>query len=220
MAPILRLAASLAALAGLALADDINWNLLDAAGPATGFELAPVLVMDISNYTTAIGLGNSSIRAPLDCKSQDTYLGQQVFTDGPLSITRCADACSAQRAYDAKHTNKKRCRFFNTYTLLKVASADKKGVPLVTTPAGQVCSLYSETWAPSFGTDKGQWRGGDLYVIADSYAASYASDPSSGECPAEAAPSSTGTPKATITPAPTSSGLITKTITTTTTTSK
>ncbi|KAK8063008.1 hypothetical protein PG997_015105 [Apiospora hydei] len=197
MAPILRLAASLAALAGLAIADDINWSLFDAAGPATGFELAPVPMADASNYTTPIPLANSSIRAPLDCKAQDTYLGQQVFTDGPLSLTRCADACTAQRAWEAKHANKKPCRFFNTYTLLKV------------------CSLYSETWAPGFGTDKGQWRGGDLYLIADSFVASFAPDPSSGECPA-----ATATPKATITPTPTPSGLTTKTVTTTTTTSK
>lgn len=211
MAPMIRLAATLTAVVGLALGETIDWQQVDAAGPATGFELAPQ-ADPVANYTTPAPLGDASIRAPLDCKNQDTYLGQKIFADGPLSTSRCADACTAQRAYDAQNAGgKKPCRFFNTYMLQKVTKGDPaKGVPTVSTPAGQVCSLYTETWPASYATDKGQWRGDTLYVISDSWSASNAADRSSGNCP-------TTTAKPVVTPPP---GMTTKTVTTTTTTSK
>ncbi|KAK8137243.1 hypothetical protein PG984_005183 [Apiospora sp. TS-2023a] len=211
MAPIIRLAATLAAVAGLALGETIDWKQVESAGPATGFEVAPQ-ADPVPNYTAPVSLSDSSIRAPLDCKNQDTYLGQQYWTDGPLSIKRCADACSAQRQWDPK----KPCRFFNTYTLLKVTKGDPtKGTPSVSAPAGQVCSLYTESWPASYATDKGQWRGDTLYVITDSWTASNSADPGSGECPKSTA--TTAKPTTTLAPTPT---LTTKTVTTTTTTSK
>ncbi|KAK7959074.1 uncharacterized protein PG986_003928 [Apiospora aurea] len=213
MAPILRLAASVAA-----LADDLNFALIDAAArPATGFDLAPVLMADVSNYTTPLALAGTSIRAPLDCNGQDTYLGQQIFTDGPFSLARCAAACTAQRAWEAEHYNKKPCRFFNTYMLFQVTIAEDIE-DTFSLPVGQTCSLYSETWDTSFGTDQGQWRGGVQFYIGSSFVASFAPDPSSGECPATTAtPEVTTTPTPTPTPSPSPSGLTTMTVTTTTT---
>ncbi|KAK8097032.1 hypothetical protein PG999_012976 [Apiospora kogelbergensis] len=226
MAPIIKYAFfAFAALAGVTLADrigdpplgndEVDWHMLDAAGPAKGFELNAAVEPSV-NYTTPISLLNATIRAPLDCKSQDTYLGQQVFTDGPLSFARCADVCTAQREYDAKSYGGKRpCRFFNTYTLVKAAAPAEKGGPLVTTPVGQVCSLYSETWPATFSTDRGQWRGNELYLITDSFAGSYIANSSSGQCDAKNPHAAVGAPA--VTTAPTSSGVTTKTVTTTTT---
>lgn len=215
MAPIIRIVATLAAVATLALGEKVNWEQVESAGPATGFDLEAQVAAP-SNYTTPIALGDASIRAPLDCKDQDTYLGQQFFTKGPMQPSRCADACTEQREWDVKYADgKKPCRFFNTYTLIKVTKGDPaKGSPSVSTPAGQVCALYTETWPATYATDKGQWRDNTLFVITDSWAASNADDPSSGECPHH-----TITAKPTITTAPTG-GMTTKTVTTTTTTSK
>ncbi|KAK7912226.1 hypothetical protein PG985_014707 [Apiospora marii] len=214
MAPIMRIAATLAAVAGLALGETIDWKQVEGAGPAVNFELEAQAAAPVTNYTVPVALGDASIRAPLDCKDRDTYLGQQFFTEGPLQTGRCADACTAQREWDAKWDGgKKPCRFFNTYTLVKVTKGDKAGTPSVSTPAGQVCALYTESWPASYATDKGQWRDNTLFVITDSWSASNAANPSSGDCTR-----STVTPKPTVTPAPT--GLTTKTVTTTTTTSK
>ncbi|KAK7994858.1 hypothetical protein PG990_013631 [Apiospora arundinis] len=227
MAPVTKYAASvLAALAGVASADQINWQLVDAAGAPTSadlFSAPPYLAADpvIANYTIPVALLNATIRAPLDCKAQDTYLGQQVYNDGALSVSRCADACTAQRNYDAKYLGKKPCRFFNTYVLVK--SDGSAAGP--STPVGQVCSLYTETWPAAYGNDKGQWRGNERYLVLDSFAASYAAGPSSGDCDAQnpgkdkaaapaPAPPTTAKPVSTTTV----SGVTTKTVTTTTTT--
>ncbi|KAK8079327.1 hypothetical protein PG994_003134 [Apiospora phragmitis] len=223
MASSIRLAVSIAALAGGVLGDKINWALLDAAGPATGFvSLTPdMLAADpIADYTDAVSLGSVSIAAPMDCQGQDTYLGQRVYTDGPMSVSRCADDCSAQHAY-AKATNdgEKACRFFDTYTIEIAPYGNYSNA----VPAGQICSLYTDTWPASYATDRGQWRDQDLYFISNSYAASYAADPSSGNCPVSLT-TSTAEPAATsitdgaeidITTGSTSSTMATVTVTTT-----
>lgn len=110
-------------------------------------------------------LENAAINAPYDAQGYNTYMGATIFTKGTFSIQACADYCTAQTAYNVKHpandgTPPKICNFFNTYMLyLNNAS----------TPQGQYCSLYTEAWDASYGTNTGQYRGTDRYFVAYSY---------------------------------------------------
>lgn len=61
------------------------------------------------------------------------------------------------------------CQFFNTYILLKNGAS-----------VGQYCSLYNETWSPSYATNVGQWRGNDHYTVQYSYSFSNTTAP--GTC--------------------------------------
>ena len=47
---------------------------------------------------------------------------------------------------------------FNAYVLSKNAI-----------PQGLYCSMYNETWDPSYGTNYGQYRGSDRYTVSQSY---------------------------------------------------
>ncbi|KAI5250425.1 hypothetical protein E4T43_00013 [Aureobasidium subglaciale] len=106
-----------------------------------------------------------AIQAPLDAEGHDTYVGfkyypfsqRQGYTPGT-----CASACNAQTAYNKAHPAKdgsyKTCAFFNSYVL------SKNGVP-----QGLYCSMYSQTWAASYGTNYGQYRGSDRYTVSESY---------------------------------------------------
>ena len=112
-------------------------------------------------YGSAVPL-NGGINAPLDCNKADTYMGVKIFSTGPFDAGRCAAACTAQSEYNLRHPPQGKkaqtCQFFNTYVLYKNQD-----------PVGQYCSLYSETWAPAFATNKGQTRGSDKYTISYSY---------------------------------------------------
>lgn len=114
-------------------------------------------------YQSPAVLGQGAINAPLDCNGKDTSMGVKIFTDGPFDAGRCAAACTSQSAYNIAHPPKDQapmtCQFFNTYVLYKNKA-----------PVGQYCSLYNETWAPAFATNKGQYRGTDKYTINYSYA--------------------------------------------------
>lgn len=116
-----------------------------------------------AGYSAAVPLASAAINAPLDCAGKDTYMGVKIFSTGPFDAARCAAACSAQSAYNLRHPPKDKpaqtCQFFNTYVLYKNAE-----------PVGQYCSLYSETWAPAFATNRGQSRGSDRYTIEYSFA--------------------------------------------------
>ncbi|KAI4715907.1 hypothetical protein E4T48_07913 [Aureobasidium sp. EXF-10727] len=126
-------------------------------------------------------LENSAINAPYDGQGYNTYMGATIFTKGAFNIQACADYCTAQTAYNLKHpasdgTPPKICNFFNTYMLyLNNAS----------TPQGQYCSLYTEAWDSSYGTNTGQYRGNDRYFVAFSYtfknSTSVAPKPASGD---------------------------------------
>ena len=48
--------------------------------------------------------------------------------------------------------------FFNAYVLSENAI-----------PQGLYCSMYNETWGPSYGTNYGQYRGSDRYTVSESY---------------------------------------------------
>ena len=48
--------------------------------------------------------------------------------------------------------------FFNAYVL------SKDGMP-----QGLYCSMYNQTWGPSYGTNYGQYRGSDRYTVSESY---------------------------------------------------
>ena len=113
-------------------------------------------------YSPGVALGNAAINAPLDCNKADTYMGVKIFSTGPFDAGRCAAACTAQSEYNLRHPPRtgspKTCQFFNTYVLYKNRE-----------PVGQYCSLYNETWAPAFATNKGQTRGSDKYTISYSF---------------------------------------------------
>ncbi|GAB7343586.1 hypothetical protein MBLNU457_1588t1 [Dothideomycetes sp. NU457] len=129
-------------------------------------------------YTTPTPLGNAAINAPLDCNGDNTYMGYKLFQNQPFDIALCAAACSAQTQYNLAHPPQDgqpmTCQFFNTYILLKNGEN-----------VGQYCSLYNETWAPSYATNYGQYRGSDHYTIDHSYSTSNATD--AGVCVQEVA---------------------------------
>lgn len=74
----------------------------------------------------------------------------------------CASACTAQSEYNQQHPaadgTYQICAFFNAYVL------SDNGVP-----QGLYCSLYNETWGPSYATNYGQYRDSDHYTVSDSY---------------------------------------------------
>ncbi|MCJ1404934.1 hypothetical protein MMC11_008160 [Xylographa trunciseda] len=121
----------------------------------------------ISGFTGPVELGGA-INAP------NSYMGYQFFpfsqTQG-FDPTTCASACTAQTTYDENHPNPdcsyQPCIFFNAYVL------SEDGIP-----QGLYCSMYNATWAPSYGTNYGQYRGSDRYTVSDSYSYSLMSPPS------------------------------------------
>lgn len=115
----------------------------------------------ISGYVGPQELGGA-INAPT---SSGTYMGYQFF---PFSQSQgydpqtCADACNAQTTYDSQHPaadgSYMSCVFFNAYVLSENSI-----------PQGLYCSMYNETWAPSYGTNYGQYSGSDRYTVSESY---------------------------------------------------
>lgn len=91
-------------------------------------------------------------------------LEYKLFTSGPFDPRLCSAACDAQPAYNRQYppsdgSETSICRFFNTYILLK------NGVN-----QGQYCSLYTEAWNSSYGTNVGQWdSAGNHYTINYSF---------------------------------------------------
>ncbi|KAL8874653.1 MAG: hypothetical protein Q9174_000058 [Haloplaca sp. 1 TL-2023] len=122
----------------------------------------------VDDFTGPTALGGA-INAPLD-NGKNTYLGNRYF---PFSQTQgydpsvCAAACNAQTGYNSRHPSADgsyaTCSFFNAYVLSQNAI-----------PQGLYCSLYSKTWAPSFATNRGQYRGSDRFTVSRSYSYSLA----------------------------------------------
>ena len=118
----------------------------------------------INGFTGPQELGGA-INAPLDKNGHNTYMGYQFF---PFSQSQgydpstCAQACNVQTAYNSRHPNTdgsyQTCVFFNAYVLSENS-----------VPQGLYCSLYNETWAPSYATNYGQYRGNDRYTVSRSY---------------------------------------------------
>lgn len=118
----------------------------------------------IDGFTGPQELGGA-INAPLDAQGHDSYMGYQFF---PFNQTQgydpstCASACTIQSQYNSQHPNTdgsfQTCAFFNAY-----------GLSQSSVPQGLYCSLYSQTWAPSYATNYGQYRDSDRYTISQSY---------------------------------------------------
>ncbi|KAK5019777.1 hypothetical protein LTR16_000280 [Cryomyces antarcticus] len=127
-------------------------------------------------YSQPNYLGNAAINAPNDCTGANTYMGFKLFQDGPFDANLCATACSAQSAYNLAHPPAapavpQTCQFFNTYLLLKNGAS-----------VGQYCSMYSESWANSYATNKGSYQTNsagatDHYTITYSYSFSNSTNP-------------------------------------------
>lgn len=125
-------------------------------------------------YGTANYLGTSAINAPLDSYGFDSYMGSAIFNSGPFNAQLCADACSMKSQYNLAHpptdgSPVQTCQFFNTYILYINTTSHLQG---------QYCAMYSESWANSYGTNNGQYRGSDHYLIEFSY--TYSNSTSSG----------------------------------------
>lgn len=115
-------------------------------------------------FTGPQALGGA-INAPFDSQGHDSYMGYQFF---PFSQSQgytpstCASACTTQTGYNSRHPaadgSFQTCAFFNAYVLSQNAI-----------PQGLYCSLYNETWAPSYATNYGQTRGSDRYTVSESY---------------------------------------------------
>ncbi|KAL8642542.1 MAG: hypothetical protein Q9228_000767 [Teloschistes exilis] len=117
----------------------------------------------IDGFTGPQELGGA-INAPLD-NGKNTYMGYKYY---PFSQTQgydpatCATACKAQTAYNSRHPaadgTYATCSFFNAYVLSQNA-----------VPQGLYCSMYTRSWAPSYATNYGQYRGSDRYTVSRSY---------------------------------------------------
>lgn len=117
-----------------------------------------------------------AINAPLNQQGQNTYMGYKYH---PFSQTQgydpstCAADCTSQTAYDSRHPaadgSYQTCVFFNAYVL-----------SLNSVPQGLYCSLYNQTWIPSYATNYGQYRGSDRYTVSRSYSYSLISSGSGG----------------------------------------
>jgi hypothetical protein len=134
-------------------------------------------IAPLPGYDEPTYLGSSAINAPDDCNGDNTFLGVQIFTNGPFDAGLCAAACSAQSEYNVAHpptdgSEPQTCQFFNTYLLLDNGAS-----------VGQYCVLYSETWDASYATNGGQQRGDDYYSISYSYTYSNSTNP--GVCTPE-----------------------------------
>lgn len=77
------------------------------------------------------------------------------------------------------------CQFYNTYALYKndIYQGQYWWVQKRTnlTFLTMISALYNQTWAGTYATNNGQWRGTDHYTIQSSYIASNATNP--GTCP-------------------------------------
>lgn len=121
-----------------------------AVGGSNGYSSSAIA--QPAGYGPAVPLGTAAINAPLDCNGRDPYMGVKIFTTGIFDVGRCTAACSAQSAYNRKYPAAngyfQTCQFVNTYVLYNDS-----------TPVGQYCALYNETWGKAFATNKGQYRG-------------------------------------------------------------
>jgi len=128
-------------------------------------------IAPVTGYTEPNYLGNAAINAPLDCNNHDTYMGVKIWTTGPFDASKCAAACTSTSVWDLAHGFTQTCQFFNTYLLLKNGTA-----------VGQYCAMYNETWADSYATNVGQYRGANHYTISHSYSYSNITDPGCPTC--------------------------------------
>lgn len=132
----------------------------------------------ISGYTTPKILNTAAIDAPRDCNDRDTYMGYKLFNEAAFDARLCSAACDAQSAYNIANppsdgSAPKLCKFFNTYIL------SKNGVG-----QGQFCSMYTEQWASTYATNKGQTRGSDKYTISFSFMYGNTTDDGTPACSA------------------------------------
>jgi hypothetical protein len=106
-----------------------------------------------------------SFNAPVELagaiQAPSGYMGSRWYT-GPYDPSQCASACLATNQYSHKHPRSDGtydpCNFFNSYVLSKNGD-----------PQGTYCSMYTGTWAKSYSTNYGQYRGPDRYTVGQSY---------------------------------------------------
>ena len=126
-------------------------------------------------------LSGKAINAPLDCNSNDAYMGMRLLTDNsPFDPERCAAICDATTQYNIEHPEDGKaprlCKFYNTYILNKNYVSQ-----------GQACSMYTQYWDPSnYATNDGQYDGeGNHYTISSSTFFSNKTDVVTPVCPAD-----------------------------------
>lgn len=127
-------------------------------------------------------LSSKAINAPLDCNTDDSYMGMRLLNDNaPFDPQRCAAICEATSQYNIEHPGDdasrppRLCKFYNTYILNKNYGSQ-----------GQICAMYTQSWDPSvYATNDGQWRGNDHYTISSSVFFHNATDVTTPVCPAD-----------------------------------
>ncbi|KAK1990012.1 hypothetical protein LX36DRAFT_593539 [Colletotrichum falcatum] len=107
-----------------------------------------------AGFENPIAFGGA-IQAP------NSYMGSKFYA-GPFNPGQCAAACQATTKYDHDHPRADgtydACNFFNAYVLSKD-----------NVPQGTYCSMYTKSWAKSYSTNYGQWRGSSYYSVSQSY---------------------------------------------------
>jgi hypothetical protein len=149
-------------------------------------KIAPPVAQNGFQGPTTLG---GAINAPVDpITKTNTYMGYKFFSVTAFpsfdqGVLLCTAACIAQTAYNGRHppaTGKPSvCNQVNVYVLSKNNQ-----------PEGTYCSMYSESWAPAYATNQGQYRGSDFYSVSQSYtyelstyAATYGKICNVGGCP-------------------------------------
>jgi len=147
----------------------INFNVTIAG--SNGYQSNSIAAP--SGYSVPVFYNSAAINAPLDRFGFDSYMGVALFNSGPFDINLCAKACSMKSQYNLAHpptdgTPVTTCQFFNTYILYINQSSNVQG---------QYCAMYGQSWGSAYATNTGQYNGNDHFMIQNSYAVSNITNP-------------------------------------------
>ncbi|KAF1344800.1 hypothetical protein BDV97DRAFT_373159 [Delphinella strobiligena] len=122
-------------------------------------KVAPPAPIECFSGPTELG---SAINAPTNTGSYMGYKYYPFSQDQGYTPQTCAAACQSTTQYNKEHLDSsgfyQSCIQFNSYIL------SKNGTPL-----GLYCSMYNETWGPSYANNYGQYRDPTRYSVSQSY---------------------------------------------------
>ena len=112
---------------------------------------------------------DGAINAPSDpVTNTNTYMGTKFFTFDKVQsyeagVEACTAACTAQTAYNSRHPPAAPAKpnVCNQVVVYVLSDANK--------PQGVQCAMYSESWAPNYATNLGQYRGSDYWSVTQAY---------------------------------------------------
>ena len=113
--------------------------------------------------------------------SLGTGAGQVATYD--MGAQACTAACTSQTGYNSRHPPQSGKPNVCNQVVAYVLSDEN-------VPQGVYCAMYSESWAPNYATNYGQYRGSDYWSVSQAYsytngtyAAKYGDICAVGGCP-------------------------------------